>query len=451
MAQRAIREYEGKRIISQNWEQYFAGLQSLFTAASVANGEELATLAGTPGYGWLGTAPLVVKPDMIFGKRGKNGLVYFCNNEPGDVRLQDAVAWIEDRRASRTTLLSGQSGVLSRFLVEPFLPHADDSEYYLSAVTTDEADILSFSTGGGVDVESNWGRVTRVAVPALCTEDELTDCVSAVLHPRPAPSGELRQFVTGFYRLFRDLHFGYLEINPFVLEGDHVHLLDLVAKVDDTAGYLMQKHWGPLYFPTPFGMKAPGPEEKAIRALDEKSGASLKLTVLNPDARVWTLVAGGGASVVYADTIADLIGVEDLANYGEYSGNPTAEETYAYTRTILDLMTLSREPKGRGKILLIGGAIANFTDVAKTFTGVISAFHEYAERMRECDVRVFVRRGGPNYEPGLRRIRQAAIELGIPIEVFGPETHMTDIVQLSLQPAASSQSEPEPQHARRTA
>jgi ATP-citrate lyase beta-subunit len=451
MAQRAIREYEGKRIISQNWEQYFSGLQSIFTAASVANGEELASLAGTPGYGWLGTAPLVVKPDMIFGKRGKNGLVYFCNNEPGDVRLQDAVAWIEDRRASRTTLLSGQNGVLSRFLVEPFVPHAGDREYYLSAVTTDEADILSFSTAGGVDVESNWGRVTRVVIPAVCTKDELTDCVSAVLHPLPAPSGELRQFVTGFYRLFRDLHFGYLEFNPFVLEGDHVHLLDLVAKVDDTAGYLMQKHWGPLYFPTPFGMKAPGPEEKAIRALDEKSGASLKLTVLNPDARVWTLVAGGGASVVYADTIADLIGVEDLANYGEYSGNPTAEETCAYTRTILDLMTLSRAPKGRGKILLIGGAIANFTDVAKTFTGVISAFHEYAERMRECDVRVFVRRGGPNYELGLRRIRQAAIELGIPIEVFGPETHMTDIVQLSLQPPASSQSEPEPQHARRTA
>jgi ATP-citrate lyase beta-subunit len=451
MAQRAIREYEGKRVISQNREQYFQGLQCTFCAASVADGAELASLAGMPGYGWLESSPLVVKPDMIFGKRGKNGLVYFRKSEAGDVRLQDAVSWIEERRASRTTLRSGQSGVLSRFLVEPYLAHAGDREYYLSAVTTDEADILSFSTAGGVDVESNWDRMTRVAVPALCTEDELTDCISAVLRSLPQPSVELRQFVTGFYRLFRDLHFGYLEINPFVLEGDHVHLLDLVARVDDTAGYLMQRQWGPLYFPTPFGMKAPGPEEKGIRALDEKSGASLKLTVLNPAARVWTLVAGGGASVVYADTIADLIGVEDLANYGEYSGNPTAEETCAYTRTILDLMTRSRPANARGKILLIGGAIANFTDVAKTFTGIIRAFHEYAQRMRECDVRVFVRRGGPNYESGLRRIRKAAIDLGIPIEVFGPETHMTDIVQLSLQAPAPSQADPELQHARRTA
>ncbi len=124
-----------------------------------------------------------------------------------------------------------------------------------------------------------------------------------------------------------------------VFDGDQVFLLDLVAKVDDTAGFLMEKHWGPLYFPTPFGMKAPGPEENRIKAMDEKSGASLKLTILKPQGRVWMLVAGGGASVVYADTITDLIGAHELANYGEYSGNPSTQETRVYTETLLDLMT----------------------------------------------------------------------------------------------------------------
>ena len=33
--------------------------------------------------------------------------------------------------------------------------------------------------------------------------------------------------------------------------------------------------------------------------MDAKSGASLKLTVLNPEGRIWTMVAGGGASVIY--------------------------------------------------------------------------------------------------------------------------------------------------------
>lgn len=102
--------------------------------------------------------------------------------------------------------------------------------------------------------------------------------------------------------------------------------------------------WGDLDFPSPFGREAT-PEEAHIAALDEKTGASLKLTVLNPagqmpsrhlDAtsacdlrvwslagRVWTMVAGGGASVIYSDTICDMGFAHEMANYGEYSGAPT--------------------------------------------------------------------------------------------------------------------------------
>lgn len=47
------------------------------------------------------------------------------------------------------------------------------------------------------------------------------------------------------------------------------------------------------------------PEEAYIKKLDGSTGASLKLTILNHHGRVWTMVAGGGASVVYADTISD--------------------------------------------------------------------------------------------------------------------------------------------------
>lgn len=40
-------------------------------------------------------------------------------------------------------------------------------------------------------------------------------------------------------------------------------------------------------------------QEAYIADLDAKSGASLKLTILNPKGRIWTMMAGGGASVVY--------------------------------------------------------------------------------------------------------------------------------------------------------
>ena len=431
MAQRAIREYEGKRIFHHNWSRYFGQFQYDFQAASVASGDELRALAGGEGCGWL-QGSLVVKPDMVFGKRGLNGLVYYQQQQPGDVSLEEAACWIDARRAETTTLLSGQHGVLSRFIVEPFVAHADDAEYYIAAMPGDMADVLTLSAQGGVNIEENWAQVSSVEIPVDADGETLLELITAAVPAEVAEPQRFALFASDFYRFFRDLHFAYLEINPFSLAGERVHLLDLVAKVDDAASHLMEERWGPLYFPTPFGMKAPGAEENAIKEMDDKSGASLKLTILNPQGLIWTLVAGGGASVVYADTIADLIGASELANYGEYSGNPTTEETCQYTRTLLDLMTRSPDPQGREKILIIGGAIANFTDVAKTFTGIIQALGEYHEKLQAVGVRIYVRRGGPNYEVGLRDIKQSADALDLPIEVYGPETHMTDIARMAL-------------------
>ena len=432
MAQRAIREYEGKRIFHDDWSRHFGQFQHSFRAASVATGDELKSLAADDDHSWLRDGPLVVKPDMIFGKRGLNGLVLYQVNTPGDVTLADAVSWIDEKRNQTTTLLSGQTGILSRFIVEPFIAHDSDAEYYIAAVMEDAADVLTLSTQGGINIEDNWDSVRQVEIPTFIQDDELVERITAAVPDDAHHRDRFALFAADFYRFFRDQHFTYLEINPFYFDNDEVHLLDLVARVDDTAGFLMEKRWGPLYFPTPFGMKAPGAEENRIKAIDEKSGASLKLTILNPQGRVWTLVAGGGASVVYADTIADLIGPDELANYGEYSGNPTTQETRIYAETLLDLMTRTPDPQGREKILLIGGAIANFTDVAKTFTGIIQALREYHEQLRAVGVRIYVRRGGPNYEVGLRNLKQAADDLGLPIQVYGPETHMTDVARMAL-------------------
>lgn len=73
----------------------------------------------------------------------------------------------------------------------------------------------------------------------------------------------------------------------------------------------------------------------------------LQLTILNKKGRIWTMVAGGGASVIYSDTICDMGGAEELANYGEYSGAPSEQQTYEYAKTILSLMTQEKHPKGK--------------------------------------------------------------------------------------------------------
>ena len=117
-------------------------------------------------------------------------------------------------------------------------------------------------------------------------------------------------------------------MNPIVVTNDSVVPLDLAAKLDSTAEFESGAKWGKIEFPAPFG-RIPTEEEAYIEELDSKTGASLKLTILNPEGRVWTMVAGGGASVIYADTITDLGYITELANYGEYSGDPSEEFTYS--------------------------------------------------------------------------------------------------------------------------
>jgi ATP citrate (pro-S)-lyase len=89
-------------------------------------------------------------------------------------------------------------------------------------------------------------------------------------------------------------------------------------------------------------------------------------------------------------------------------------------------------PRSDGKILIIGGGIANFTNVAATFKGIIRALKEYKGPLINHGVRIFVRRGGPNYQEGLKAMRLLGESLGVEIKVYGPDTHITAIVPLAL-------------------
>ncbi|QOY51445.1 ATP citrate lyase citrate-binding domain-containing protein [Candidatus Sulfurimonas baltica] len=443
MAQKSIREFDAKSILAKHWNKYFPNFTYAYETVMVQNGSELTEAAKSKS--WLKEKALVAKPDMLFGKRGKNGLVLFKDAKPGDVSLAKATSWINEKSSSEQTVYFSFDGdtpsgeaktdMLTHFVVEPFTPHAQEEEYYISATCVGDYDMLYMSAEGGMEVEEGWDeKVTEVAFAITDTEEQIANKIKAHIPTDVAAADKAKfaEFAIGFFRAYRELNFAYLEINPFVMQGNKIELLDMVAKLDDTAGFMMVDEWGDVDYPTSFGMEEKSPEVLAIEDADSKSGASLKLTILKPEARIWTMVAGGGASVVYADTIADLAGIDDLANYGEYSGGPTTSETKFYADTLIDLMTRHKDPQGKDKILIIGGAIANFTDVAKTFTGIIQSFETYAEKMREHNTKIYVRRGGPNYEKGLKDIKEAADRLGLYIEVYGPETHVTDIVRMAL-------------------
>lgn len=93
---------------------------------------------------------------------------------------------------------------------------------------------------------------------------------------------------------------------------------------------------------------------------------------------------------------------------------------------------MTKETHPQGKVLIIGGGIANFTNVAATFKGIVRALTEYQHEITKGNIVIFVRRGGPNFQEGLRLMRETGNKLGLQMHVFGPETHMTAVVGMAL-------------------
>lgn len=340
--------------------------------------------------------------------------------------------------------VEGVVGKLTHFLVEPFLPHPGSDEYYVCIASKREGEDILFYHEGGVDVGDVDAKAARLFVRIGDKPTPAGIIASLLTHVPASRQAQVAAFIMALFAAYMDAHFCYLEINPLVCTGDEhtpgatagatprLVPLDMAAKVDEAANFIAAPKWGDITFPPPFGRR-PEPEEAYIHELDGKTGASLKLTILNRAGRVWTMVAGGGASVAYADTISDMGFGKELANYGEYSGAPSEEQTYEYAKTVLGLMCGELSPvREEGKVLIIGGGIANFTDVAKTFTGIAKALREFRDRLLAHKASIWVRRGGPNYQEGLRKIKALGVELGLDMHVYGPDTHITAIVPLAL-------------------
>jgi hypothetical protein len=78
-------------------------------------------------YPWLLTpgSKFVAKPDQLIKRRGKSGLLALNKT------WAEAKEWIE-ARAGKPQKVESVDGVLRHFLVEPFVPHPQDTEYYIN-------------------------------------------------------------------------------------------------------------------------------------------------------------------------------------------------------------------------------------------------------------------------------------------------------------------------------
>lgn len=83
-------------------------------------------------------AKFVAKPDQLIKRRGKSGLLAINKTWP------EAKQWIQER-AGKEVRVESTDGFLRNFLVEPFVAHSQDTEYYININSVREVSRFSFS------------------------------------------------------------------------------------------------------------------------------------------------------------------------------------------------------------------------------------------------------------------------------------------------------------------
>lgn len=285
MSAKAVREYHGKKLIAKHVREVSEG-KHIIDDRSVLISPTTDLSALVAEEPWLTTTSLVVKPDQLIKRRGKAGLVGI------NLDWEGVQKWIHDRMEKEIQV--GQvKGVLDHFIVDPFVSHEQSDEYYVCIQSDRDGEEILFYSQGGVDVGDVDSKASRLRVPV--DVDLSLETMSAANLLAGVPEGRtenLASFILTLFKVFRMLNFTYMEINPIVFTDDgKIVPLDLAAKIDETASFLNASQWGHLDLPAPFGRKE-FPEEAYIRELDAKTGASLKLTILNPTGRIWTMVSG---------------------------------------------------------------------------------------------------------------------------------------------------------------
>ena len=359
---------------------------------------------------WLREGMLVVKAHEAIGSRMKLGLV--------KVGLDLDAA----KRAAAEMFGRMVGGmVITQVILSEQIPH--EKEYYLAVKSTrDGAELLMGP--GGIDVEAHWDQISAIAIPVGVepTGDQIENLAKEAEFP-PHLIEKIADFALKLYQCYDQEDGSYIEINPLVVrESDGALVaLDAVTMVDADARF-RHPDWN-FTFASEFGR--PYTEaERAIMEIDSRIKGSVKFIEI-PGGDTALLPAGGGASVYYSDAVLAVGGT--LANYAEYSGDPPDWAVEALTERVCALKGIKR--------IIVGGAIANFTNVKKTFAGIIAGFRKAKADGRLDGVAIWVRRGGPFEKEGLAAMGALTSE-GFNIHVYDRYTPLTDIVNYAVKGGA---------------
>ncbi len=309
---------------------------------------------------------VVVKSQVLTGKRGKSGGIGFANNA-------------EEAREKATEILGMD---IKGFKVDTLLVEEKitiDKEFYL-AITVDgvaKKPVILASTEGGMDIEEVDEDliVKKFIDPQLGMQPFMTREVIRSLGVKGEIAKQVAKILQKLYILFKEKDAELVEINPLVVSGDKIIAADAKVTIDDDALF---RH-----------ADLPHVEEKTAI---EKKAHDLGLAYVELDGDIAVMANGAGITMATLDMIQHYGG--SPANFMDAGGGAGEE----LTAKALELL-LATNP--RSILINIFGGITRCDDVANAFINV--------KKRMEIPAPVVIRLVGTNEDKG----RQVLMENGI--------------------------------------
>ncbi len=340
-------------------------------------------------YSELGVKDVVVKAQVLSGKRGKNNGIKFCSSADETAAAAENLFQMNIR---------GQ--YVAAVLIEEKLNIAKEKYISIVYTTNVKQPMVIFSEAGGMDIEE---------VPEEKIKKQLLD----IRQEKSASDVPLAQEL---WNCFLNEDTRQVEINPLVETSDgRLVAADAKIAIDDDA-FFRHPEWNNLEPRTMMG-RPPTERELAAKKIDEGEayyrGTAGKYIELDGD--IALILNGGGASIANMDALAQ-VGLA-AANYTEYSGNPPREKVYQLAKVVLS------KPDLRG--LWMCGVVANFTNVKETFLGIIDALDELKPQYP-----IVVRRDGPESNEAFALLTECARRNNLNIKMFKKETGMSETAKV---------------------
>ena len=355
-------EYEGKKLFRE------AGLP--VPPGEVASSpNEAIKIAKEIGF------PVVLKPQIKGGRRGKAGAIKFANNEGEVEKFSKELFELE---------LYGEK--VEKILVEKKVNIK--KEYYLSLLFDfyERRPVIVFSTEGGIDIEEV-GRTKPEAIVKryLDLESGLTSYLAnEILNEAGIKGKKIRKFskvMMALWNVFSSKELFLAEINPLVEteEGD-VLAVDARVVSDDNAEY--RQPWL-----TSIKLSRHGAESLEYKAKEK----GVSFVVLDGD--IGVIGNGAGLTMATCDAIYEYGGRP--ANFLDIGGGAGPE------RVIFALDTIRK--LGNVKVILIN-IFGGITRADKVAEGIIKAI-----KSLNLDIPLVVRLTGTNEEIGRKMLEEIGI------------------------------------------